>query len=478
MKRWFAIALGSLIYLSSLLASLTQVLEIGNRRELFVDHYLIDRLQGTRLKLHEPQLAGVALKFDRPWEGAFVGYCTVIKDGDVYRLYYRGLPKAGRDGSEIEGTCYAESRNGVRWEKPNLGLYEILGTRDNNVVLHGHAPASHNFSPFLDSRPGVPASERFKGVGGSQASGLIGFVSADGVRWKKWREKPIFTKGVFDSQNVVFWSESEGCYACYFRTFTSDGFRTVSRATSKDFENWSAPAPMTFGDAPTEHLYTSQTHPYFRAPQIYIATPMRLLPGRRVLTKEQANALGVQPNYAGDCADAVFMTSRGSNWYDRTFMEGWIRPGNDLGNWASRAGMTALGVVPTGPAEMSVYKQAHYAQASAHLLRYTLRTDGFTSVNAPYSGGELVTKPLTFSGRELVINFATSAAGGVRVEILDEGGKAVPGHSHAEATELVGDEIERVVTWKAGADVSKLAAIPVRLRFVMKDADLFSLRFR
>jgi hypothetical protein len=235
---------------------------------------------------------------------------------------------------------------------------------------------------------------------------------------------------------------------------------------------------MSFGDTPPEHLYTNQTQPYFRAPHLYVALPMRFLPGRQVLTDAQARALGVNAGYVSDCAEAVFMTSRGGDLYDRTFMEGFIRPGLDPGNWASRAGLTALGVVPTGPAEMSLYKQAHYAQPSCHLLRFTLRTDGFASVNAPYEGGEMTTRPLSFAGDRLVINFSTGAAGGIRVEMQDADGKPLPGYSLADSVETIGDSVERVVTWKHGTGVSGLAGRPVRLRFVMKDADLHALRFR
>lgn len=475
------------IHLAALITAITAIQEVsaaiqlGSRLELFVDDFLVERFDGTALKLHEPVLAGVALRFDRPWEGAFCGYVTVLKDGDLFRMYYRGLPKAGRDGSVDEVTCYAESKDGIDWQKPNLRLFEIHGTRDNNVVLAGQAPFSHNFAPFLDTRPGVPADERYKAMAGTSEKGLFGFGSADGLHWRRCRDTPLVTKGAFDSQNVAFWSDAEQCYALYLRTWTSGefrGFRTVSRATSPDFVNWSPPVEMDFGDSPQEHLYTSQTHPYFRAPHIYVALPMRFLPGRKVLTDDQARELGVKPGYASDCAEAVFMTSRGGTRYTRTFMEGFIRPGLDLGNWASRAGLTALGVVPTGPAEMSLYKQAHYAQPTCHLIRYTLRTDGFISVNAPFRGGEFLTKPLTFAGKELVINFSTGAAGSVRVEIQDAAGKSIPGYTLADATELIGDQIERVVSWKSGSDLSKLAGQPLKLRFVMKDADLYALRFR
>jgi hypothetical protein len=127
---------------------------------------------------------------------------------------------------------------------------------------------------------------------------------------------------------------------------------------------------------------------------------------------------------------------------------------------------------------MALYYRQHYAQPTAHLRRYTLRVDGFVSVQAPRAGGELVTKPLRWSGKELVLNVATAAAGGVRVEIQDAGGAALPGFALADADEIVGDAVERVATWKGSADVGRLAGRPARLRFVLADADLYSFRFR
>jgi len=450
---------------------------IGSRLELFVDDYLIEKLTGATLKLHPPRDAGVVLKFDKPWEGGFCGYATVIKDGEIYRLYYRGLPSAGKDGSNAEVTCYAESKDGVNWTKQSLGLFEVNGTRENNVILAGMAPFSHNFCPMLDTRKGVPTSERYKALAGTGGSGLVAFVSADGVRWKKLREQAVFTEGAFDSQNVPFWSEHEQQYLCYFRTF-KDGFRRISRTTSPDFINWTKPVLMEYGDRPIEHLYTNQTHPYFRAPHIYVAIAARFMPGRRVLTEEQAKAINVDPRYFGDCSDGVLLTTRGGDRYDRTFMEGFIRPGIGWENWVSRTNYPALNVVPTGANEMSVYANQNYGQPTAHLRRYALRTDGFASVNAPYAGGEMVTKPLQFSGKELVLNFATSAAGGIRVEIQDASGKAIPRYALDDSVETIGNEIERTVHWKHGSDVSTLSGQTVRLRFVMRDADLFGVRFQ
>ncbi|MBL9173093.1 MAG: prolyl oligopeptidase family serine peptidase, partial [Verrucomicrobiales bacterium] len=307
---------------------------IGSHLELFADDLLVDRLTGCTLRLHEPTPANIALRFDAPWEGAFSGYVTVFPADGRVRCYYRGLPVDGRDGSNDEVTCYAESPDGINFTKPNLGLYEVRGTRSNNVVLAGAAPYSHNFSPFPDANPEAPANERFKALAGTTDSGLHGFTSPDGIHWRPIRDAALITRGAFDSQNVAFWSELEHCYVVYLRTWTDGdfkGYRTISRATSTNFLDWTDPVPMTFGDTPVEHLYTSQTHPYFRAPQLYIATPMRFVPGRKVLTPEQAKLLGVDPGYVSDAAEAVFMTSRGGTTYSRRFLEGFIRPGPDPG---------------------------------------------------------------------------------------------------------------------------------------------------
>jgi hypothetical protein len=466
---------------------------LDGQREIFVDDYLIDTMDGVALQLHQPCYAGEAIRFDNPWEGKFAGYITVFNDGEKYRMYYRGMPEAGSDGTNNEVTCYAESDDGITWTKPNLGIFEYDGSRDNNIILADAAPFSHNFAPFHDTNPDAAPEARYKAIAGTRngnkesgnPGGLHIFASPDGIHWKLMHDEPIITEGAFDSQNVGFWSEHEEQYVCYFRTMseTDTGrLRSVSRATSKDGINWSEPVAMSYGGTPREHLYTNQTQPYFRAPHIYIALPMRFMPGRQVLTPEQAKQLGVhvgdRHSYAGDCADCVFMTTRGGSQYDRTFMEAFIRPGTDLGNWASRAGMAAHGVVQTGPAEMSVYKQFHYAQPSAYLGRYTLRVDGFASIRAPYEQGEWVTKPFVTKGSILELNFATSAAGEVRVEVQSAEGDVLEGFSAAECVPIIGDQLDRSVRWSENEDLSQLAGKSIRLRITMQDADIYALRIR
>jgi hypothetical protein len=85
-------------------------IHLADRRELFVDHLLIDQLDGAELKLHEPRPAGPALRFDQPWEGAFSGYASVFRDGDKVRCYYRAWNKPTDHYAAV--TCLAESPDG------------------------------------------------------------------------------------------------------------------------------------------------------------------------------------------------------------------------------------------------------------------------------------------------------------------------------------------------------------------------------
>ena len=153
------------------------------------------------------------------------------------------------------------------------------------------------------------------------------------------------------------------------------------------------------------------------------------------------------------------------------------RPGIGAENWVSRTNYPVLNLVQTSAHEMSLYVNQNYAQPTAHVRRYSLRLDGLASLHASYQGGEMTTKPLRFTGRRLLLNFATSAAGGIRVEIQDKDGRPIPGHELQDCREQVGNEIERTVSWKKGDDLASLAGKPVRLRFVMKDADIYALRF-
>lgn len=464
-------------------------LEIGDRLELFVDDYLIESVNGLRQLLHSPQSAGKVLSFDQPWEGNTSLYVTVFQDDDRCRMYYRGsshndyvIKQAVRPDEALvpqheQVTCYAESRDGIHWTKPSLGLVEFKGSRNNSVVWTG--TSGHCFAPFKDSRPGAPPSERYKAFDTgtwNKRSALYALKSADGLHWEKMREEPVITDGAFDSQNVAFWDDIRGRYVAIYRDFTG-GVRTIKCATSPDFLNWTPGVWADYGEAPPEHLYTNATIPYFRAAHIYVAFPKRFHPFRSSPHFEWQSGTA-RPGLS----DTVFMSSRdGVHW--KRYVEAFIRPGRDARNWIHRTNAVSRGLIVTGSDEMSLYVARHYTYPSAHLERMVLRTDGFVSIHADGQQGELVTKSLVFKGKELFLNYSTSASGSLRVEIQDSNGRAFPGFSLEDSPVIFGDEISAPVKWRrvrGETDRNPLASLagrPVRLRFVLKDADLYSLRF-
>jgi hypothetical protein len=433
------------------------VREIGDRRELFVDDWLLDSRQGVDLQLHAPIPREIALPLDQPWAGPTVGFTTVFQDEDRYRLYYSN----DTDGGSVDYSSYAESRDGIHWTMPKLGLVEFGGSKDNNLVWA--EKSIHNFNPFRDTNPKARPEQRYKALGGGPPRL---FVSPDGLHWKKLQEQPVLLDGPDDSQNLAFWDALRGKYVAYARHF-KDRVRHIRMATSPDFVHWSASRPIDFGTAPPEHLYTNAITPYFRAPHLYVGFPMRFVPTRRLDPKHP---------YPG-VSDGVLITSRDGLHFERQFLEAFIKPDLGLRNWTDRTNLPTWGVVQTGPEEMSVYWVEHFRHPDIRLRRGSLRLDGFASVHAPPTGGEFVTKPLRFMGKKLQLNFATSAPGSLRVAVLDQDGVDIPGFGLTDALEQYGNEIERTVAWKSGADVGRLAGQAIRLRVVMKDADLYALRF-
>jgi len=434
--------------------------DIGQRRELFVDARMIESLDGAELESHRPRPDNVALRFDDPWDGPYAAYVTVFQDDELFRMYYRGWSELG--GQQL--TCYAESADGIQWKKPSLGLVEHDGSTDNNIILKAAGnQGTHNFAPFKDARPGVPDDERYKALGGQPPRA---FVSSDAIRWRPFADKPVLNDGAFDSQNLAFWDTNRDQYAAYFRIFIN-GVRSVARATSDDFVNWSETTPVDFGDAPPEHYYTNATVQYPRAPHYYLMFPKRFIPGRKKLPEHAERGI----------SEGVLLSSRDGERFDLTFPETWIRPGRDRLNWGDRSLMTAWGVLATPDGRLSVYVSQHYRYPSHHLLRYSIRPDGFASASADRAGGELITKPLRFEGDRLELNVSTAASGWVQVEIQEPSGAPIPGFTLEDAPVYYGDELDAVYTWKSGPDVSKLAGKPVRLRFVLKDADIYSYKF-
>lgn len=490
-----------------------QAIEVGARRELFVDDYLIERLSPeASLRLHAPTPREVVLETDQPWEGSMSTYFTVFADDESYRMYYLGW-EIDLDRSKLDPTqgvvephpmwaCMAESRDGLRWEKPALGVVEYEGSTANNIVWCGVGDrlcGVHGFAPFKDLNPDADPRFRYKAVGAESRAtkgDLYAMGSPDGIHWELMQGAPILQQRVhgqtlkFDSQNLAFWDAAAGEYRMYARAKESHG-RDIATATSMDFREWTQAQVLEYPGAPAEELYTNQVMPYPRAPHILVGFPSRYVQRRWSPAIEALPELAhrqlrsaVNERFGSALTDGLFMSSRDGRTFKR-WGEAFLRPGPQLeGNWSYGDNYQCWGMIETpaavegAPPELSFFaREGVWRGDSMCIRRYSLRMDGFVSLNAPRAGAEVVTRPMTFEGNRLKLNVATSAAGGVRVELQDVGGTPSPGFTLDDCYEVIGDEHDRAVRWSGGMDVSALAGKPVKLRFVFNDADIYAMRF-
>jgi hypothetical protein len=463
--------------------------------ELFVDDYLLAEMNGAaRLRLHHPVRRELAIVHDAPWEGSACGYHVVLKD-DKYRMYYHAwnIPPDGAQGHPCT-IAYAESDDGIHWVKPNLGLCEHQASKENNILLSTiNGKHCHDFSPFRDANPDAVPGEEYKAVGyGRDPAGLYAFRSADAIHWTAYNDsRPVMTGHPFDTQNIAFWDPTINKYRAYIRDF-DDGCRGIMTATSDDFIHWTERQWLQYPGAPQEQLYTNQVRPYYRAEHILIGFPSRYVDRGWVHATRALPSLELresraktQSRYGSAVTDGLIMTSRDGLTFHR-WDEAFIRPGlRTQHNWAYGDNYTAWGIVETepteddAPRELSLYAtESYFTGTSSRLRRYTLRIDGFASIFAPLGGGEAITRPLTFDGDRLTLNCSTSAGGSIYVEIQDAEGQPIQGYALADCSEVFGDAIEYTVRWSGGTDVGPLAGKPVRLRFVLKDADVFAMRFQ
>ena len=451
---------------------------LGDRLELLADDFLIESTtDGVTSHLHQPKPAEVVFTADAPWEGNTSGYYTLFQDGDRYRMIYRGWAHDPESMKQLrpEVTCYAESTDGIHWEKPELGLFDFEGSKANNIIVRS-GNGIHNFTAFRDTNPDCPPEARYKALGGSKEKGkhgLMYFRSADAIHWEQVGKEPVITEGAFDSQNLAFWDAERGEYRAYWRIFTEGvvdakqwkpgGYRAIRTATSKDFVNWEPHQDLTYPEGtPNQHLYTNAIQPYFRAPHLFVGFPTRYLPDQ------------------GQRVEPIFMISRDGTHFQR-FNEPVVPESAPADRKGNRSNYLTWGLfpLPGKPDEMSVYAtEAYYGPVPGRVRRFVYRLDGFVSRRASPEGGEILTKPLTFSGNHLSLNYAARSDGGsVKIEIQDAAGKPIPGFTLADSVPLAGDAVKATAHWKSGYDLSSLAGTPVRVRFVLSDADLFSLRF-
>lgn len=488
-------------------ASTESVIEIGQDLEIMASTPIISSLGGSaELRTNAPERREVVATTDRPWEGNANHFRNVFEYDGEYRMYY----SAAHNGSENRpaqgfGMALMTSTDGITWTRPDLGLVTFQGSTDNNLIA---GITSAETFIFYDTRPGVPADEQFKAV---EPAGTSIYIrkSADGLSFQPYHAAPIMTWGAsspqgfvnqaFDSLNTLFWDAENDEYRLYFRYHDDKPggggtFRSIYTSTSTDLITWSTPVRLSYPGAHDEftQLYTNGITPYYRSPGTLVGFPMRYiepstwleshyyLPGIKDRLGRVANDL----RYGTVVTDALFMSSRDRTSFFRDDTA-YIRPTTGTNNWVYADQSIGSGIVETpsaiegAPNELSMYVvEGYWTGDDMDLVRYSTRIDGFASVYAPIQGGEMVTKPLSFSGDQLVLNVATAAAGRVRVELLDAAGAPLAGYGLADADPIFGNDLARAVSWQGSSDLSALEGQSVRIRMVMQDADIYSLQFR
>ena len=509
-------------------------IRIGGRREVFWDDFLLEKNEAD-FRQAIPEKREIVMVLDKPWEGNLSGYYNAFHDGEKFRLYYRGCHSI--DLKEIRNyICVITSKDGVKWERPALGLFEFNGEKTNIVHYEGkdddkgirHAgPGDHpvwnktgltdNFFVFKDENPDCPPEERFKAVSaatdpseatprpgnwGWKYNTLWGFSSADGFSWKKMPQSPLAIKGGFDSLNTVRWDPVTKEYCLYYRDVHQDKnrpsgvVRDIRLSTSKDFIHWTEGVMLRYGDAPDDELYTNSITQYYRAPHIMVGFPTRYtqrawepmyeqLPD--VEYRRERSAIGLRGGTA--ITDGFFMFSRDGVNFHR-WDEPFLLPGISRGhNWVYGDGYQCWGLLetppedPEAPNEISFFAGEDYRSKSraVSLRRYTVRLDGFAYLHAARAPKTVVTKPLIFEGKTLTLNMGTGANGFVSVEFLDPDGNPIPGFSGADSYKLFGDDIDLKAIFTRGkdftTDLSSLAGKPVKIRFNLSEARLYAMRF-
>jgi hypothetical protein len=489
-----------------------QPINVGERRQVFIDGRFVATSKNVELLVHPPRKTGErTLVADRPWEGKGMDvYSCVMKTGDTYHLWYPA----------DAGLCYARSPDGIRWEKPNLGLAEYEGSRANNIVIGlgagGIDKCGSEGMVFYD--PTAQEDQRFRYAVriSDELKDTVVFSSPDGIHWRLTHKKVLtFTHPTgrqhLDSQNVIFWDDRINKYVAYMRfNQHQPGFRgrSVTRSESSHLGGFAEvqdaqivlqPDSLdpSLGGRPCMDYYTSGAIKYPWAQDAYYMFPQtyfNYIPGQLPEFREQ------NPVNAGPL-DTQFAASRNGITWNRFDRRPFVRLGMK-GEFDSKNARVFYGLVPSVDGrEMYQYylggdhlhgwgrdekNNRLLTQAGLQpeqdtniISRLVSRRDGFVSVRAAYSGGEFTTTPLVFDGNKLVLNIDTSAAGIAQVGILDEAGRPIEGFS-AKQCDLIHtcNEIDRIVSWQRNNDVSQLAGKVVRLQFIMRDCDLYAFQFR
>lgn len=480
-----------------------------NLREVLWDFDLAEKISNVRLKNHKPERRNVALTCDEVYEGEYSNFMSLVKDGDIYRAYYRGAGHVNGPedlGGATQGyICVAESLDGKIFTKPKLGIFEYNGSKDNNIILTWKKEDGrewiNSFGVCIDENPDCPPDEKYKAVTSVYFGRLDYYKSADGYNFEFVRSLNI-KKGSYDTLNTILWNPETREYHIYFRDYhryngddvefnkhmIGRSIRDIRVVTSKDMITWSEPERLDFkGDADLVHLYTNNITKYHRA-NVFFGHPVRYkMRGNESVNFKYLNDMGKLRERSSEspniheftiATDCMLITSRDGKSFHRTneaFLTSGVQNGH---NWVYGDCYIASGLFqtesdfPGEPDEMSFYAPFGSRTRPVYYVRYALRLDGFRSWSTDNNGGYVLTGIMQIDANGLNVNFATSALGYLRIKICDENGDEIPGY---DSGTLFGDDVSRPVEFEK--PLSELSGQNVKLKFEMMECDFYSYAF-
>ncbi|MFM2093183.1 MAG: hypothetical protein RIS70_307 [Planctomycetota bacterium] len=452
---------------------------LGSRKALLVDRKFVADSLGTRLQLHPPKKTGERLiESEHPWESATINWFSILKDGDLYRMWYECYDVEGWPTADDTSFCYAESRDGIHWTKPKLGLYSYRGSTQNNILFRQigegtHRSRVHGNCVFID--PSAPPDARYKCISQGQFQGIAdlpyfvaGMSSPDGLHWK--RDPQPICRIFADSQYSGFWDDRTRQYSIFGRV-PGRGGRAIGRSSAAQFAGFSPFARVLQSDDadPTEaDLYNPACMRYPGETDLYVMFPS--------LFRHQQDTLEIRLAVSRD-------------------LETWTWPeretpllglGADGGFDSGSLYMGNGGCLRTG-SEWSFYfsgSSLKHREVELNFLadpknrrvisRAVASPDRLVSVVAHNDRGQFTTPPLEIRGTQLRLNAITATNGEIRVAILDRQGKPLPRYGLADCRKIQGDRNDHIAVWGESEKPLSQFDQPVRLQFELHNADLFS----
>lgn len=472
--------------------------DLGSLPLLFADDSGVAARHGVVRALHAARTRPApVLEADRPWEGDRVYiYGSVQADATgALRMWYMARPLAEVSGQRagdvpelraggFDEVLYATSRDGVRWEKPSLGLYAFKGSRDNNIVFDLHSP-----SVLRDAREPDPA-RRYKMLGALQGNYYAAF-SADGLHWTSYPHNPVLAH----SDTITLAQDPRtGEYLAYHkRPATVRGFprRVVWLSRSRDFQAWSEPE-LVFAPDERDDAWTAgpqeRTEVYNMSVFAHAAGFLGLPTVFRVMTVRTRDEITPGQSPLDGPIDVELATSADGRAWARSSRREVMIPRGAPGAFDGGA---ILGV-SSAPVSVGDETWVYYtALTTGHgapippkrisIGRAEWRRDGFVSLDAGPDGGRVETRPLRLTGSALIVNADASFRsatnrGRVRVALLEADGRPIAGFALDDAEAIEADVTQGHVRWRGGAGIP--TDRPVRVVVELTSARLFSLSTR